>query len=520
MKPTKILLMLLCLLIIPFVMGAVTHSGVSPTNHTMTTSTSVDFKWNATSGVNATIKTYLYITETGNETSYVLNATNSSCVNNTQCGYTVAGFSEGYYQWYIKSTDNVDANNYTSGVRWLQIRSVANETYFNWKNDSGFLAMKLNKDTGELWTAGNISTVLNFLVDTTYFGWNGTYLSWVFGTIYTQALIELMNTTLNNRITAVNDTTYTILEIEAFNDTLYRVAQIELMNTTLINEDTALGNRITDLNDSYNRSTLIKDGDNYLSVNQTWLETLFYTITQIEVFNTSLYSIFYTQTEVEAINSSAVKTGENISSNYVTDTPPVCPANQAIVQFGTINNNFSESTCADNWLNIAGNEEVTGEVNFTGNVTSNAYYAEIWFHNDTGPGEVTVIGTQNLWYNLTGFNTSDTSGQKLNGFSWNNGTEDLTANVAGLYMVVFDVSAGNAGNNQEMQYSIQVNGAIQDNADAHRKIGTGGDVGHAGDTAFIDLAVGDIVELVVRNNDGTADLESFAGSVNIVRIAD
>lgn len=209
---------------------------------------------------------------------------------------------------------------------------------------------------------------------------------------------------------------------------------------------------------------------------------------------------------------------DNLSGNLTwTDLygyPAACPANSAITQLD------DSVTCTDSWLDSTGNEIVSNEVNFTGNVTSNAYYAEIYFHNDTGDGEVTVINTQGVYVNLTGFNTSDTSGQLLNGFSWNNNTEDLTANVAGLYLTTFDVSAGNAGVNVEMQFQIQVNGILQENSDAHRKIATGGDVGNCGDTAFIRLAVGDIVELVVRNNDGTDNIESFAASVNLVRIAD
>ncbi len=75
-------------------------------------------------------------------------------------------------------------------------------------------------------------------------------------------------------------------------------------NITLINEgDFNVNSSKYWANTSeFNDTPLTLDDDNFLSVDQIWLETLFYTISQIEVFNTSLYSIFYTQTQIEAIN--------------------------------------------------------------------------------------------------------------------------------------------------------------------------------------------------------------------------
>jgi len=284
--------------------------------------------------------------------------------------------------------------------------------------------------------------------------------------------------------------------------------------------------------ENFNTTTIAEDDDGYITVVFSWLTGLFIELTDsfsgdvTGTYDATVVNQGFNQTtDLETVNSSFIDQNTSDHTSFVADNlsgnitwtdnygyPAACPSGSAITQLD------DSVTCTDSWLDSTGNEIVSNEVNFTGNVTSNAYYAEIWFHSSAG--ETTTISTQNEYVNLTGFNTSSIAGQKLNGFSWNNDTEDLTVNVAGHYEITYDVSAGNSGVNNEMQFTIQVNGINQSNSVSYRKIGTGGDVGNSGDTSYIDLAVNDIVELVVRNNDATTDLISYAVGVNIMRIAD
>jgi len=162
--------------------------------------------------------------------------------------------------------------------------------------------------------------------------------------------------------------------------------------------------------------------------------------------------------------------------------------------------------------------DVSGDLNQTnGNATINMIYGEMWFHDDT-TSVTTVINTQGVWTNITGFDGGDHNDQDLNGFSYFNGT--LTAQVSGKYDCSYDISTGNMGNNQEYQFILAINELVQNNTDSHRKIGAAGDVGDASDRGWLDLNIGDDVKFQTKNNDGTSNLLVHAASVNCLRIGD
>lgn len=144
-------------------------------------------------------------------------------------------------------------------------------------------------------------------------------------------------------------------------------------------------------------------------------------------------------------------------------------------------------------------------------------HGEMWFHNDES-NVTTTISSQGVWVNLTGFDTGEATGQTLNGFTYF--TDTLVAQVSGRYDVDYSLSFGNVGNNQEYQMHITVNGIHQNNTDAHRKVGSAGDVGNSGSGGFVDLSAGDQVNLHIRNNDGTGDVVSHAANVKLVKIGE
>lgn len=154
-----------------------------------------------------------------------------------------------------------------------------------------------------------------------------------------------------------------------------------------------------------------------------------------------------------------------------------------------------------------------------GNATINMVYGEMWAHNDTDYWVVDIV-TQGVYVNVSINSTDAEAGQDLNGFGYNPINSSLIAQFKGKHDCSYDMSTGNAGNNQEYQFILTVNGIAQNNTDSHRKIGAAGDVGDLSDRGWIDLNVGDLINFQARNNDGTADLRIHAASVNCLRIGE
>lgn len=161
---------------------------------------------------------------------------------------------------------------------------------------------------------------------------------------------------------------------------------------------------------------------------------------------------------------------------------------------------------------------VIGSINQTqGNLTGDLIVGQMWF--DDATSVTTIIAVQNTWYNVTGFNSSEETGQYLHSVVYNNDTEDLEILLGGAYEVSNDESYGNAGNNEEYEFTFGVNSVPQTCGKSHRKVGSGGDVGDSGDSGcYISLSTGDRINLMVRNKDGTADLLGHFGKVKIMRI--
>jgi len=200
--------------------------------------------------------------------------------------------------------------------------------------------------------------------------------------------------------------------------------------------------------------------------------------------------------------------------------------NKITFGFGQIIDNI-----IDGWLTLTGKIQVNGNTNMTGdlnvssnlyvagNITGNQIYGEMWIHNDSSY-KLLVIGSQNVWYNISMNSTHADSGQKLNGFTFDEASNALQADVAGLYRVDYSLSTGNAGTNQEYEFTITLNDVLQNNTDTHRKISAAGDVGNVGGTGFLIIDVGDNVNLQTVNRDGTSDLQLHAVNINLIRMGD
>ena len=95
--------------------------------------------------------TFLYLSPSNNDTLVL----NQSLVvnNNTWRNTTINNLNIGFYKWQLKTNDT-DGNT-TSAFRWFEIRQNFNQSNFQFENLSGFSALTLDKNTGNLSIIGN-----------------------------------------------------------------------------------------------------------------------------------------------------------------------------------------------------------------------------------------------------------------------------------------------------------------------------------------------------------------------------
>jgi len=146
-----------------------------------------------------------------------------------------------------------------------------------------------------------------------------------------------------------------------------------------------------------------------------------------------------------------------------------------------------------------------------GNWTGNSYYAEGWYHNHTATA--LSFASASTFYNLTIDNF------KLNGFTGDSTNHLLTPLVAGLYKATF--SAGGSGeNNHEYVTTILIKGVTQENCEVHKKMSAGGDITTMNGDCFIDLGVGDYVQVGTQDYGDTSSGNFYSSNLNLVRIGD
>ena len=156
---------------------------------------------------------------------------------------------------------------------------------------------------------------------------------------------------------------------------------------------------------------------------------------------------------------------------------------------------------------------VNGDVNVTHNFTGNQIYGGMWEHNHTGTA--ITFTTQDVFYPLW-----FSEAIHLNGFSYTGGfdsSSNLTAQVGGVYQATYMV-IGSGENNDVYVTSILVNGVDMENCANHKKMSAGGDEVTQSGNCFIDLNIGDDVQLATMDYGGTGAGVYFGGNLNLVRI--
>ena len=160
-------------------------------------------------------------------------------------------------------------------------------------------------------------------------------------------------------------------------------------------------------------------------------------------------------------------------------------------------------------------EIVRGDLNVTGNLTANFIYAEIWNYSSSGNEWTFSIVDADVYYNFTNLNNAG-----LNGFNFSSSV--LTANVAGRYKADFHLSSElSLGNSNEFSFAIVKNYDIElsRNCYARRQLASG-IVGSVSVTCFVDLDVGDTVNIQIENEDGNRNIDVHSANLNIIRIGD
>jgi len=159
--------------------------------------------------------------------------------------------------------------------------------------------------------------------------------------------------------------------------------------------------------------------------------------------------------------------------------------------------------------------EIDGNLNVTGNITTNQIYAGMWYHNHTSTSlNFAVDGT---FYNMFMPNATH-----LNGFSYQGGfnqLSNLTAQVGGVYKVDY-MSSGDGQNNHAYYTSVFINGANQDNCESHHKMSAGGDIITQSGNCIITLDVDDVVDVRTADIGSTGTGNYYSANINLVRIGD
>ena len=163
---------------------------------------------------------------------------------------------------------------------------------------------------------------------------------------------------------------------------------------------------------------------------------------------------------------------------------------------------------------ITGDTLARGDINqTTGNATINNIYGGMYYHNHTGT-TLSFAGSS-VFYNLFMTNASH-----LNGFIYQGGwgqVSNLTAQFSGLYQAVY-MGIGSGVNNHIYLTSVFVNNVNMENCGNHKKMSAGGDVTTQSGICFIDLQVGDVVDIRTADYGDTGNGVYYGGNMNLIRV--
>jgi len=169
---------------------------------------------------------------------------------------------------------------------------------------------------------------------------------------------------------------------------------------------------------------------------------------------------------------------------------------------------------------IKGNAIIEGDLNVTGNITGNNYYGEMWNYTTNISAWTFPIAEEGIYYNLTGLASDRRNGFLYTSTTGAQGGSYLTTQIAGRYKADIAFSFEGSNNNQLYSVTVSKNFLQSRNCYARRYVSTQAIVASMTVSCFIDLAEGDIINVQIENEAGTADIKIHAININLMRIGD
>ena len=494
MKKTILILMAMLLLIAFPAVATVTYTLTAPANLYETTSTSVTWQWNATSDDTtqpAGMTTWLYLSAVNNDTA-VVNAS-VRIYNDTWYNTTTQTLSEGFFTWYLVTNDS-DGNT-TSESRWLEVRGSDNESDFRWENETGFLAMLLDSNTGDLSIYGNLSVAGD--VNCTSFNISGN--------------LEMGG----DNITGATFVSSGNLSGNLSWSDLYGYPSACSATTGPL---TGLGDSTT-CTDAWVRNT----GDT-ISGDLNWTTGGIRNISRlIAIANLDIGA--YTLTGTRFISDIAQGTAPfgassstvvaNLNASYANESYDV----KCTDCLGPLE--INDSYVLNIGDTITGDTKITADLNVTGNITGNNFYGGMWNYTANATAWTYTISTANIYYNLTSLSSGALNGFNFTSKTGVNGGSYLTALKAGTYQIHADISAEALASTALYSMAVVKNFNVSnsENCYARRDIGT--DVGSFSVSCFLtDIAIGDKINLQIENEENTNDIKFHTVNMILARVGD
>lgn len=131
-----------------------------------------------------------------------------------------------------------------------------------------------------------------------------------------------------------------------------------------------------------------------------------------------------------------------------------------------------------------------------------------------GGAVTTTISSSTVYVAL---NTAGMASTVLNGVTESSG--QLTAVGEGNYILTMSIAFQlAAGTNEEIEFDFAVDGSVLGHGQV-RLVGSSSDIGSLGNMVLHNLSAGEVVDIYVRNNTGTQNVQHLAVELNMIRLS-
>ena len=562
MKKLTLLLFFIAIMAL-IVTGTVTYTLNVPLDYFETTSSSILFNWTPVLTVDETTTSYLYITEGGDESNFILNQT-VDCINSTSDKYTnavVIGSTTATWDTLTNYTLNITYTNNTIiencfvtltqneslGITeaMTNITDACNLTATNSSNAINLTTYGTGSDENITFNSvnANATNILGFTTGTTYgldaifcnvtvSGFNTGFYKWYVRSLDSQVNASITGSNTESFNTSTNyslNITYTVNA--SVENCIVELIQSDTLNVTSVLENITYACNLSGANVSgsvYLTTNGIGE-DEYITINSAgsnasgilgltigttygtstnstsdirWFEIKDATNETFFRWGNVTDDVMWLNRNTGDLNISGSFTGTSAWSN-LGSYPAACPTGTAVT---TLDDSI---TCTEFALMDAVN---TGNLNISGNFTGNQYYGGLW--NRTTGGFVTInLVTPDVYVPITSLNAD-----MLNGFT-SAGGQNITPTVSGTYQAIVSASV-DKGAVSEYGIKLFVNGVGKDKCYSHFE--TSATVGGTpAFNCFISLTAGQNVYVAIDDHTNPVNDPTLTDfNLNLVRVGD